>query len=648
MKNVYLLLLLLLNILFSFSQNLDSLINISKHKKSDSLVQILNEISWEYRNSNADSALYYATKALDISILIKNQKEIASSYNSIAASYEATGELDSAEIYHQRSLSIKKKINDTIGIADSYNNLGIIFDTRGNYSKALENYFIALEIYENYSKDISKIPMVLVNIGIVYKKQKEYKKVLNYYQEALEIYKKNNNKVGQVITTGNIGSVLLNLGDYTSSIKHSLEAKQMYAELGYTRYVPYMQVNMAIAKDSLKQFQEARQDYLASIAAFKKDQNLYELTNAKVGLSQNYMHDGLFNKAYQHLKEALVIIREKDFKEIEVKALKQLAEIDAATGNYKKAFNNFKAYAIGKDSLFEKEKIKVVFELETKYKTEKKEKQILIQRADLAEQGLTIQKRNYQLVSLLGLALILGLIGYIFYNQQKLKNKQLQKENELKDALAKIETQNRLQEQRLRISRDLHDNIGAQLTFIISSLDNLKYGFSIEDQKLTNKLESISSFTTETIYELRDTIWAMNKNEISFEDLKTRITNFIDKANLVETNTEFEFKCADNIDKEKTFTSVDGMNIYRIIQESVNNAIKYAESKIISVNISEVNKSLSIKIEDEGKGFDVSSTELGNGINNIKKRAYELNAEIEINSTPNKGTSIILLKPIYT
>ena len=72
----------------------------------------------------------------------------------------------------------------------------------------------------------------------------------------------------------------------------------------------------------------------------------------------------------------------------------------------------------------------------------------------------------------------------MFYNQQKLKNRQLQKENELKDALIKIETQNRLQEQRLRISRDLHDNIGAQLTFIISSIDYLKYGFEIKNEKL--------------------------------------------------------------------------------------------------------------------------------------------------------------------
>lgn len=131
-------------------------------------------------------------------------------------------------------------------------------------------------------------------------------------------------------------------------------------------------------------------------------------------------------------------------------------------------------------------------------------------------------------------AILLSVLGYLLYNQQKLKNRQLQKESELKEALARIETQNKLQDQRLKISRDLHDNIGAQLTFIISSIENLQYGFEIKNEKLTKKLQDISAFTKETIYELRDTIWAMNKSEISLEDLQTRISNFVENANTIQ------------------------------------------------------------------------------------------------------------------
>ena len=211
----------------------------------------------------------------------------------------------------------------------------------------------------------------------------------------------------------------------------------------------------------------------------------------------------------------------------------------------------------------------------------------------------------------------------------------------------KIETQNRLQEQRLRISRDLHDNIGAQLTFIISSLDNLKFGFQLPD-KLSSKLKHISQFTITTIYELRDTIWAMNKKEVTFEDLQTRISNFIDKADLVSQNTSFSFNVAKEIEKSESFTSIEGMNVYRIIQEAINNAIKYAEAEEIKVNITSVNNEIQIKISDNGKGFDITSIELGNGLNNIKKRAKDIKAKLEIESSTNSGTIITLSKPINT
>ena len=113
----------------------------------------------------------------------------------------------------------------------------------------------------------------------------------------------------------------------------------------------------------------------------------------------------------------------------------------------------------------------------------------------------------------------------------------------------------------------MHDNIGSQLTFIISSIDNLKYGFKDMSGALSNKLSGISTFTTQTIYELRDTIWAMNKNNISFEDLETRITNFIDNAKVASSSIDYSFNIEPSVNQSRTFTSVQGMNLYRIIQE---------------------------------------------------------------------------------
>ncbi|MBC8645428.1 sensor histidine kinase [Flavobacterium lindanitolerans] len=231
------------------------------------------------------------------------------------------------------------------------------------------------------------------------------------------------------------------------------------------------------------------------------------------------------------------------------------------------------------------------------------------------------------------------------FQQAETKNIQLQKENELKDALLKIETQNKLQEQRLRISRDLHDTIGAQLTFIISSIDNLKYGFQIEDERLQNRLAGISEFTKETIYELRDTIWAMNMNQINFEDLKSRISNFIDNAKISSIGIDFQFVYSDAGLCKRTFTSVEGMNIYRIIQETINNSIKHSGAGKIAVTIDGDEDNLVIEVTDNGKGFSPGLNKEGNGLNNIRKRAKEIGGEIELNSKPGEGTAMKLFLP---
>ena len=173
---------------------------------------------------------------------------------------------------------------------------------------------------------------------------------------------------------------------------------------------------------------------------------------------------------------------------------------------------------------------------------------------------------------------------------------------------------------------------------------SFKFGFTDISEKLGSKLSNISSFTQQTIYELRDTIWAMNKENITFEDLQARIANFIEHAKNASEKTDFSFNIEGNINEAHVFSSVVGMNIYRIIQEAVNNALKYASADEIEVNISEKEAKYNIEITDDGIGFDQDNTELGNGLNNMKKRAREVGGTLHIKSSK-KGTSVLLKVP---
>ncbi|TYA74985.1 tetratricopeptide repeat-containing sensor histidine kinase [Seonamhaeicola marinus] len=621
---------------------IDSLLQLTRISNDTVLVKAFNELSWEYKNVDIDSSMYYSKKSLEVALELNNKKAIAASYNSLANSFDGMGQLDSALVYHKKSLDLKLEIAHKVGAADSYNNLGIVYDLKGDFDLSLEHYFNALNIYENEKVPFYKVPMVLTNIGIVYKKQKEYEKVLEYYNKALKIYTDNNYDFGIVITKGNIGSVLINLKKFKESIKFCAEAKDLYEKLGYKRYVPYMLSNMAFAKDSLKIHKQSQEDFEEAIKLFTEDKNLYELVHTKIGLANNLKKQQKFITALNHGKEALEIAKSEGFKEWEVKAYRILADVEKLRKNYHAYSAYLELHTIRKDSLFEESKTKTIFELETKYQTAKKEKEILSQRAEIAEKELKLDRNRNQIIGLITLAVALSILGYLLYNQQKLKNRQLQKENELKEALAEIETHNKLQEQRLRISRDLHDNIGAQLTFIISSIENLQYGFKLTNAKLKDKLTGISAFTKETIYELRDTIWAMNKDEITLEDLKARISNFIEKANASSSNMRFKIDINDNAKGATVFSSLMGMNIYRIIQEAVNNAIKYAEASSIEVVIKKKESTIHFTITDNGKGFNIESVEEGNGLNNMTKRATDINADISYISTIGEGTIVSL------
>jgi signal transduction histidine kinase len=199
-----------------------------------------------------------------------------------------------------------------------------------------------------------------------------------------------------------------------------------------------------------------------------------------------------------------------------------------------------------------------------------------------------------------------------------------------------------LQEQRLNISHDLHDNIGAQLTFIISSVENIKYAFDLKNTKLDYKLQNISTFTKSTILELRDTIWMMNHDAIVFEDLRARILNFIEKAKDATGTIYFNFTIDESLIRMK-LRSIAGMNIYRSIQEAVNNTIKYSEADQIDIDVKKNDIKMWIQIKDNGIGFDISSTEKGNGLVNMEKRIEDIGGSYKLSSEVNKGTTITLL-----
>ena len=524
------------------------------------------------------------------------------------------------------------KINYVLGEAESYSNLSLVYYFQGKYEKDFQYSLKAISLFEKINAQ-EKMASEYGEVGYRMKRR-NIQKAIQYMQKGKRIAEQYRIQKPLLSIYNNYGVLKEMQQEYDSALYFYNKGLLIKEKINDSLGIPYSLNNIAGIYVIRKKFEEAKSlyDRAIDIRIRLKDQ---------IGITENYTYYGdLYASQKQH--EAAIIWYQKalqkalDFHYTDLirNNYRMISENYEAINKQKEALYHFKKYTQYKDSLLNKETNSKIAELDVKFETNKKEKLLLQKEIEAKE-----QKNILMAVSLL--AIFIGLIGFLIYRQQKLKNRQLEQEFQLKSAIAQIETQNQLQEQRLTISRDLHDNIGAQLTFIISSVDNIKYAFDIQNQKLDNKLQNISNFAKSTIIELRDTIWAMNSNEISLEDLRARIINFIEKARTAKEEIDFQF----TID-ERLFTlklnSVFGMNVYRVLQEAINNSIKYANPKQIIIDFSIIENKVAIKVTDDGVGFDVENATKGNGLLNMKKRIDSIGGVYSLQAEPGKGTVITI------
>ena len=522
------------------------------------------------------------------------------------------------------------KIHYDLGEAKSYSNLSLVYYYQGKYEKDLAYSLKAIHIFEKLN-DLENLSLEWGELGYRMKKR-NLEKAIQYMQKSKKIAEKNNLQKPLLSIYNNYGVLKEMKVEYDSALFYYEKGLALKQKINDQVGIPYSLNNIAGVFVLRKQFDKAEENYQKALEIRKK-------INDTVGIAENYSYLGDlhlmqkdFKKAIGFYQKSTEITDKHKYLGLSQDSYRKISECYENLGDHQNALQNFKKFSVLKDSLINQETNSKIAELEVKFDTNEKEKQLLQKQAEVETSRI---KFSVAIV----FAILASIIGFLFYRQQRLKNKQQHQEFELKSAMAQIESQNKLQEQRLSISRDLHDNIGAQLTFIISSLENTKFGIPNLETAVEKRLDKISDFTRNTIVELRDTIWAMNKADFTMEDLSSRIFNFVEQAQSANQNILFNFSIDENL-KNKKFSSVVGVNLYRTIQESVNNAMKYANASHIIINAEKFQEGLKIEIKDDGKGFDTENVDVGNGLLNMKKRMEEIGGNFSINSEIGKGTSV--------
>lgn len=203
--------------------------------------------------------------------------------------------------------------------------------------------------------------------------------------------------------------------------------------------------------------------------------------------------------------------------------------------------------------------------------------------------------------------------------------------------ILQLQTAQKIQTERERISKDLHDHVGAHLTRIVTDLDilELKMDRSSNEDKL-EQIESTRGFTSNTIQLLRDTIWAINKDYYSADEFAEKARAFLEQYLEKRVHWTLESK----IERERQLGPNEVLNLLRILQEATQNMLKYAKAERFEV-IVESGESFILLISDDGVGMDKPLEKQGHyGMQNMKKRAQDIGADFEIKTAPGKGVQI--------
>lgn len=544
------------------------------------------------------------------------------------------GHIAISESLANKAVALANELNDKESLAEAYLQLAQIFNYKDKREKKLVFNLKAIRIYEEIGK-LEKAGYAYGELGFSIKRE-DLKSALHYMRKGLKL-------IGQIKTSkkadatfDNYGILQSMLKNYDSAIYYHKKSLQIKKQNNDSIGIPYGYVHLATVNIYLNNFSEAK-IYIDSAHTIRsKRKDIYGITDDYVYYGDLYFAEKKYKQAIDNFKKGYILSIENNFLSLQKYCADYLTKSYLELDDYKNAFNYNKIFQTLKDSTINTETNGRVAALQIEFETEKKEKEIAQQKEQLLARELELKNKNNFTVILGSGVLLLAIISFGLYKRQQHKRREYANQLELKEAL----TFSKLQDQRLRISKDLHDNIGSQLTFIISSIDNLKFLTNDANQNLKNKLTEINGFASGTILQLRDTVWAMNKNEISFGDFQSRVLTFIEKAKTATNNIQFNFNST--IISEIVFSSIKGINIFRVIQEAINNTIKYANATEILVDISETENELLFVISDNGKGFDINKVELGNGLENMQRRIQEIEGEINFNSEINTGTTITI------
>lgn len=551
----------------------DALIQKGKAEKVPFLDYLYFKKAFYFMNRNElDSALKYARLTLENPNPTERQRNDLDAKNLIAGYHYYQGRLDSALHYFLEIAAVMEKGGDPLHLGYLYSNIANLLGETGNDDGQIEYLHKSYKLLDE-NKDQQFIATVAGNLSLGYYYKKDTPEVKKWAGKALQLSAISNDLVAQSIANFTLSLV-------TSDLQKALQ----YAEAS-------------------KSAAEALEDkvWLAS-SYYRYAEVLHQL--------------GQSEKALPYARKAVEYAEEMGDNLTRMRAAATAAKILYQSGQKAAAADYYYTYSLFKDSIATAEAAREINELATRYETEKKDRQ-------LTEHRLVIETKNAQMRGWAagGLALLLAGVGFgvQYRKSQSRKFRLLERENE--NAVLKALMRGEEQE-RNRISKDLHDGIAAMLGAARMSLQSMPY---LTDEKRTAQLEKVALLIGDTHAEVRRIAHDLLPVVLEKEGLIPALKQFaagINQLGILEVHLE------NNLSPDLSFSPPTALMLYRIVQELVNNVIKHAGATEVRIQLAQDARQLFITVADNGVGFSEAAE--NQGLHSIRGRLQSIGGDFRV------------------
>lgn len=372
--------------------------------------------------------------------------------------------------------------------------------------------------------------------------------------------------------------------------------------------------------------------------------NQYTVVAGAYGVMYEYaQRENRWDDAENYLNQAAAYIQMDEMPDVATLAriMQSLATVYEQKGDYRKALEHYKKYLGYYETRFDNEKMTIGKELEAEYQSELKEQKLL-----LLEEQVAHRKKLNLIYILLSAAIFTTLVFlFVAYRQRsktltqqvrlhQMELDRIRQEHKISLLSAMIDGQ---EKERTRIARDLHDGLGGLLSGIKIELSGgvATAAISPEHALISNTLNRID----QAVDELRRIARNMMPELLLKYGLEEAIKEYCQSLKRSGVNITFQaFNYQNNLAKNRQVV------VYRIAQELINNAVKYAKSEHILVELRQEENDLSLTVEDDGVGFDIEGARQtkGSGLASVESRVAFLNGQLNIDSLPGTGTTVVL------